>query len=221
MIINEPNAQRRANGFDHKETRWGGVRRDAKQFAVIAVAVALLVLLAYALKEEPTQNILALETFTSGNLGGSGFVTGVLNTVKVVVLAIAFSTILGALLGVSRLSTNWVLRNLSFGIVELVRNTPLLIQLFVWYFAVVLLFPPLVSAGELYGGLIVSQQGVFLPALSWSGDDSAFLIGLTTAAWIAVAGAVFDPVRGMRRACMVASVVLIGALFASGMVSVD
>ncbi|MDR6759479.1 His/Glu/Gln/Arg/opine family amino acid ABC transporter permease subunit [Mycoplana sp. BE70] len=252
MTISETNRAPRAVGRDQQQARRfrNRLRHDSAQVAIVAVALALVALLAYAVKEGLAQKgikfsfaflanaagfeisegktlsfidgfLPSFETFTSDRSNGAAFVTGMLNTVKVAVLAIIFSTILGTLLGVGRLSTNWVVRTLSFWIVEFVRNTPLLIQLVFWYFAVVLQFPPLASAAKLYGGLIVSQQGLYLPALSWEGDGSAVSIGLATATWVAVAGAILDPVKGMRRACTVAIVILIGLFFATGRISID
>lgn len=252
MTISETNRAPRAVGRDQQQARRfrNRLRHDSAQVAIVAVALALVALLAYAVKEGLAQKgikfsfaflanaagfeisegktlsfidgfLPSFETFTSDRSNGAAFITGMLNTVKVAVLAIIFSTILGTLLGVGRLSTNWVVRTLSFWIVEFVRNTPLLIQLVFWYFAVVLQFPPLASAAKLYGGLIVSQQGLYLPALSWEGDGSAVSIGLATATWVAVVGAILDPVKGMRRACTVAIVALIGLFFATGRISID
>ncbi|MDA4634933.1 ABC transporter permease subunit, partial [Escherichia coli] len=104
------------------------------------------------------------------------FVAGIFNTIKVAVLAIVLSTVLGTMLGVGRLSTNWVVRNLSFWCVEFVRNTPLLIQLVFWYFAVVLHFPPIAAAAKFYG-VVISQQGLYFPVPTWQGGDSTLAIG--------------------------------------------
>ncbi|MCB8828209.1 ABC transporter permease subunit, partial [Escherichia coli] len=136
----------------------------ATQFAIIAAAVVLVVLFAYAVKEGLARHGIkfsfsflwdaagfdisegktfvfdggfwpAFTDFTSDRLIAQAFVAGIFNTIKVAVLAIVLSTVLGTMLGVGRLSTNWVVRNLSFWCVEFVRNTPLLIQLVFWYFA--------------------------------------------------------------------------------------
>ncbi|MGB3390265.1 MAG: ABC transporter permease subunit [Pseudaminobacter sp.] len=105
----------------------------------------------------------ALTDFTAADSNAQALLTGLFNTIKVALLGIVFSTILGTMLGVGRLSTNWLVRQISFGVVEFVRNTPLLIQLVFWYFAVVLQFPPIAAAAKLYGGIIISQQGTYLP----------------------------------------------------------
>lgn len=105
----------------------------------------------------------SLADFTAADSNAQALVTGLFNTIKVALLGIILSTVLGVMLGVGRLSTNWLVRQISFGVIEFVRNTPLLIQLVFWYFAVVLQFPPLAAAAKLYGGFIISQQGTYLP----------------------------------------------------------
>jgi His/Glu/Gln/Arg/opine family amino acid ABC transporter permease subunit len=86
----------------------------------------------------------------------------------VALTAIILSTIFGTLIGVGRLSTNWLVRKLSFSAVECIRNTPLLIQIVFWYFAFLLRFPPANAASNLFGALIASQSGVFLPGVASS-----------------------------------------------------
>jgi len=107
----------------------------------------------------------ALSTFASADDNAQALVTGLVNTIKVALTAIVLSTVLGTVLGVGRLSTNWIVRQGCFAAVEFVRNTPLLIQLVFWYFAVVLQFPPAAHAAKLLGGVVASQQGVSIPAI--------------------------------------------------------
>ncbi|MFU0507227.1 ABC transporter permease subunit [Pseudaminobacter sp. NGMCC 1.201702] len=105
----------------------------------------------------------SLTDFTAADSNAQALLTGLFNTIKVALLGIILSTVLGTMLGVGRLSTNWLVRQISFGVVEFVRNTPLLIQLVFWYFAVVLQFPPLAAAAKFYGGIIISRQSTYLP----------------------------------------------------------
>lgn len=107
----------------------------------------------------------SLVGFSANDTNWQAFATGLFNTIKASIIAIVFSTIIGILLGAARISTNWLARQLALVVVELVRNTPLLVQLFFWYFAVVLKLPPIVHATTLYGSLIASRQGVYLPTL--------------------------------------------------------
>ena len=69
------------------------------------------------------------------------FFVGLLNTLLVSVLGIVFATILGFVIGLARLSPNWLLARLAGGYVELIRNLPLLFQILFWYLAVLLALP--------------------------------------------------------------------------------
>ena len=103
-------------------------------------------------------------TYTSEHTNLQALILGFYNTLKVALIGIVCSTVLGLLIGAGRVSHNWIVNRVCLAIVELVRNTPLLIQLFFWYFAVVLQLPPLREASALYGAL-ASQQGIYIPGL--------------------------------------------------------
>src|SRR5512143_3420553 len=94
------------------------------------------------------------------------FVVGALNTLRVAVLGIVLATIVGLVMGVARLSTNWLLARLAQVYVELIRSTPPLIQLSVWYFAGVLRLPRVRESIELPGSIYLSNRGLSLPWLS-------------------------------------------------------
>ena len=66
---------------------------------------------------------------------------GLVNSLKIIFLGTIIATVLGITVGIGRLSNNWLVRNLATIYVELLRNTPLLLQLFFWYFAVFLKLP--------------------------------------------------------------------------------
>ncbi len=72
---------------------------------------------------------------------GRAIYVGFLNTLLVAGVGILFATILGFILGIARLSNNWVINRLAYCYVELVRNIPLLLQIFFWYFAVLRSIP--------------------------------------------------------------------------------
>ena len=133
----------------------------------------------------------SLADFTAADSNAQALVTGLFNTIKVALLGIILSTILGVMLGVGRLSTNWLVRQISFGVIEFVRNTPLLIQLVFWYFAVVLQFPPLAAAAKLYGGFIISQQGTYLPWPILAEGATPLAILSASAAFLFVCAALF------------------------------
>lgn len=69
------------------------------------------------------------------------FLVGLLNTLLVSGLGILIATILGFIVGIARLSPNWVIAKIATVYIEVLRNIPLLLQIFVWYFAVLRLLP--------------------------------------------------------------------------------
>lgn len=128
---------------------------------------------------------------------------GLLNSLRVMGVGIILATVVGITVGVGRLWDNWLLRKLSLLYVEILRNTPLLLQLFFWYSAVFLSLPGLQDVIELPLRIYLSQQVVALPlpwtipevlengqivgGLQLSPELSALVLGLSlyTAAFIA------------------------------------
>ena len=94
---------------------------------------------------------------------GRAFLVGILNTIEVSFLGIIFATILGIIIGVMRLSTNWLLNKLASLYIEFIRNIPLLVLLVFWYTGVFLQFPRLKEAKILPGPTILSNRGVAMP----------------------------------------------------------
>ena len=90
------------------------------------------------------------------------YFVGLANTLQVVVLGLILSTALGIFTGISLLSSNWLLRSISQAYVEIIRNTPLLVQLFFLYFGVLLKLPSLADRITL-GPIILSNRGLFFP----------------------------------------------------------
>jgi general L-amino acid transport system permease protein len=86
-----------------------------------------------------------------------------LNTLLVSALGIVAATLLGLLVGIMRLSTNWLVRNLALGFIELVRNTPQLVQIIFWYVAVLQSLPPPRQSMHLPGGMLLNIRGLYLP----------------------------------------------------------
>lgn len=94
---------------------------------------------------------------------GRALVVGLLNTLVVSGVGIVLATILGFVLGVARLSTNWLVNRIASGYIEIIRNTPLLVQLVFIYFGVFLKFPPIRDSIQLPGSIYASQRGVYVP----------------------------------------------------------
>jgi general L-amino acid transport system permease protein len=91
------------------------------------------------------------------------FLVGLLNTVLVAVVGIFFATILGFTIGIARLSTNFIVSSLATIYIEVIRNIPLLLQLFFWYFAVLKSMPAVRSSFELPFDSFINQRGIMVP----------------------------------------------------------
>jgi general L-amino acid transport system permease protein len=104
-----------------------------------------------------------IEYSSRGSTYGRAFWVGLLNTLLVAGLGIVFATIIGFIVGISRLSTNWLLAKAAGGYVEIIRNLPLLLQLLFWYNAVLKALPDLRESIVIPGGVIFNNRGFFLP----------------------------------------------------------
>src|SRR5471032_741230 len=91
------------------------------------------------------------------------FFVGLLNTLLVAVIGIFFATILGFLVGLGRLSPNWLLSRVAGAYVELIRNLPLLFQILFWYLAVLATLPNPRQSISLFGSFFLSNRGFGVP----------------------------------------------------------
>src|ERR1700733_193078 len=91
------------------------------------------------------------------------FFVGLLNTLLVSVIGIFFATLIGFLVGLGRLSPNWLLSRISGGYVELLRNIPLLFQILFWYLGVLGTLPPARQSISLFGVIFLSNRGLVVP----------------------------------------------------------
>ncbi|MXY27807.1 ABC transporter permease subunit [Candidatus Poribacteria bacterium] len=92
------------------------------------------------------------------------FWVGVVNTLKVSLIGIVCATILGLIVGIARLSSNWLIRTVAAVYVECFRNVPLLLQILFWYTAVILQLPRVRDSISLFGDVFINQRGVYLPS---------------------------------------------------------
>ncbi len=102
------------------------------------------------------------------NTYGRALLIGLLNTLKVAVVGVVLATVLGTLLGVARLSKNWLIARLSAIYVEVIRDIPLLLQLLFWYTVVQGLPAPRNSFHPL-PGVFLSNRGIKIPLVEWEG----------------------------------------------------
>ncbi len=94
---------------------------------------------------------------------GRAFLVGVLNTLLVAGIGIAFATVIGFAVGIARLSKNFLIERLATAYVELIRNVPLLLQLLFWYNAVLKALPEIAGSLVMPGGFILNNRGLFTP----------------------------------------------------------
>src|ERR1041384_7981418 len=104
-----------------------------------------------------------IEYSSSRSTYGRAFWVGLLNTLLVAGLGIVFATILGFVIGIARLSKNWLVARLAGGYVETIRNIPLLLQLLFWYNAVLKALPGTRDSLAIPGGGFLNNRGTFLP----------------------------------------------------------
>jgi general L-amino acid transport system permease protein len=101
--------------------------------------------------------------YQTNNSYGWALTVGLINTLRLVLLGFVATTIIGVVAGIASFSDNWLLRKLNFIYVEVVRNTPLLLQLFVWYFAVFFGLSQRSETTRLPGSIFVSKKGIVIP----------------------------------------------------------
>jgi general L-amino acid transport system permease protein len=122
------------------------------------------------------------------------FIVGLVNSLRVIGLGLLLTTMLGMLAGVALLSPNWLLRNIARAYVEVMRNTPLLVQLFFIYFGIILKLPSLQDRITI-GPMLLSQRGVWIPRPVPAAGASLWLV--VTLGCLAAAGWVYS--RRLRR----------------------
>jgi general L-amino acid transport system permease protein len=112
------------------------------------------------------------------------FFVGLLNTLLVAAIGIVLATILGFLVGIARLSRNWLVARLAGGYVELIRNLPLLFQILFWYLAVLGTLPGPRQSISLFGEIFLNNRGIILPA-PVAGEGASVVIAILALSVIA------------------------------------
>lgn len=107
--------------------------------------------------------LMSLVEYDESHTYGRTFVVGLLNTLLVSVLGIVFATLLGFVMGVARLSKNWLLSKIATVYIETLRNIPLLLQIFFWYFAVLQTMPGPRQSLNFGDGLFINNRGIYIP----------------------------------------------------------
>jgi general L-amino acid transport system permease protein len=114
------------------------------------------------------------------------FAIGVANTLRVAIIGVILTTILGTLIGIGRFSRNALVRGLCYAYVETFRNIPVLLQLLMWYILFTEVLPPIADAIALAPGVFVSKSGMSFPLPVWEVGHAFAFAGLVAglcAAW--------------------------------------
>ncbi len=99
------------------------------------------------------------------------YLVGLLNTILVSVIGIIFATIIGVIVGIARLSNNYLIERSAAVYVEFFRNIPLLLQIFFWYFAALRALPLPQDTEPMFGVFFLTIKGFFVPAFVWNNLD--------------------------------------------------
>lgn len=108
---------------------------------------------------------------------GRALWVGVLNTLRVAVIGIVLTTLLGVLMGIGRFSHNALVRGICYGYVELFRNVPILLQLLMWYLFFVEVLPPPQAAWNAGDLFFLSKGGFSMPAPVWAPGHAWMALG--------------------------------------------
>ncbi len=180
---------------------WRNVR--VQRFLVQAAFAGLLAAFAYYLVDKARDLELGFD-FLNGRAGfdishqfGTSFdgndsrleiyIAGVVNTIRIAAVGIALATLVGLVAGVARLSGNWLVSRLATVYVEIVRNTPLLVQIIFWYIAVFLQLPKISDSISLFDVAFLSNRALALPWARTADGFGLWLVFLVVAI-VAAAG---------------------------------
>ena len=152
----------------------------------------------------------SLITYSPADTYARAFLVGLSNTLYVSALGVVLATVLGTVMGIARLSSNWLIRKLAQVYVEAFRNVPLLLQLFFWWAMLRASAPPPRQAAELLPGVFVSNRGFAFPVPIADPAHRSVLLAL----FVGVLGAVTVRSWAKRRQA------LTGAQFPTGWVGV-
>ena len=116
--------------------------------------------------------------YDSNNPYWKAFLVGLVNTLRVAIIGIVLTTILGTLLGVGRFSSNALIRGICYCYVEFFRNIPVLLQLLMWYLIFTEYFPQVTEAIRVGDWLFLSKNGISFPTPKWALGHTLAVVGL-------------------------------------------
>jgi len=134
-----------------------------------------------------------LISYSSDSSYGRALVVGILNTLAVAAAGVVTATIIGFLVGIGRLSNNWLIRKVATAYVELFRNIPPLLVILFWYQGVLALLPNVRGSIALPLGAYLNNRGFYLPAVNW--EPGSWLVALAV---VVAAGLIWYVARRAR-----------------------
>ncbi len=159
-------------------------RPGVRSFVIQFLLLAFVVLVAWFIYRTTRQNIVTqripigfdffwiesgfsisqtLIAFNESHSYARAFLVGLLNTLLVSALGVVFATVIGFLVGIGRLSHNWIIARLCGGYVEVIRNLPLLFQILFWYLAVLAALPVPRQSFSFFGDIFINNRGILMP----------------------------------------------------------
>ena len=113
--------------------------------------------------------------FTASSTHWEVFKVGLLNTLIISFFGIILTSILGLIIGVARLSSNWIISRLAYGYIELFRNIPILLQILFWYNVVLASLPSARNSISFFDNFFLNKKGAFMPNPVF--EDGSWLMG--------------------------------------------
>ena len=155
--------------------------------------------------------IQTLVTYNESSTYGRVLVVGILNTLVVAALGIVLATAIGFIVGIGQLSSNWLIARLARSYVEVLRNLPLLLQIFFWYFAVLRALPGPRESWGVGEAIFLNNRGLYLPApVTETGFGFVVLVLIA-----GIAGAIWWTLRARRLREATGRVVSVGCVAAA------
>lgn len=124
--------------------------------------------------------------YSEENTYGKALYVGLLNTLLVAALGIFFATVLGFLMGIARLSNNWLIAKMSLVYIEVMRNIPLLLQIFVWYFGVLRPLPGPRQSINFLDSIYLNNRGMFTSKPIFEDGFSVIVIAFLVAVGVII-----------------------------------
>ena len=125
--------------------------------------------------------------YTEASSYGRAFAVGLLNTLVMAFAGIIAATIIGVIVGIARLSKNWLVARLALVYIEIFRNIPLLLQIFFWYFAALRALPSPRGSINFADGVFINIRGIYMPSPVYEDGFSLTVWALI----IAIIGVIF------------------------------